>query len=996
MPYTPWLETGRNRIPNPKMLSLTGWATTAAGWSITSTPEGIQVDATTGGGPALFPNANISAVAGELYGASWDISVPAGFPTITVRATVYDYSSGGGIISERVVQIEPGDSATIKAVANRATAGATGIRTILYLDSSGVPGVRFIVKNNALATVAAIGDTIADYYDGDSQDTDILRYFWTSAVGNSESIREERSFNYPPAPRGSETIRPQDLLVEYRDRDLVRQGSIPIEDLQLKIQPVFNGVGSWSVTLPAEHRAVPYLRAPGAGIIVTNLLTGETLLSGSTSKPSKKATSADPKGMATIAGLSDDRLLWDALAFPQPSNANPTTQTAANDVRTAKASTLMRLYVNANIGPGSPVGRRGSSLRNKLTLGPDALLGAVTTRRPRFDVLGDLLNGIALETGLGFRVVQVGSNLQFQVYQPTNRAASIRLDVHNGTLQEQTVETAPPEVTRVVVAGQGQGTERQIFQFDTTDSLQGEDDWGFIIEEFKDQRNTSDTAELESSAMERLNEAGFTKVAVKATPSNEDTMIFMTDFFLGDQVAVVIDGQEQPNSIITEAAIVVDNTGLHTAVAIGDVYDFDSSSALRQTVEDTQKRLDNLERNVEIGSIGWDDVQGKPTNYPTTWSLVSGKPTTFTPSSHTHPWSQITDPLVNMGGDVDASALPGSYATGVVIHTAGAGWPMSIGTVLNVRHSGYRQFQIFTDRSNPPRSWFRTANGDSAWRPFVEYSTVGHTHSADEIVSGLINIARLPYLSNNSSNGRVYLGTDPANPVSGTSNFLSISPDSDTGTAPFRFFRNNSTVVLSIENDGEITGDAKMDASRLSKGTVPAARLPAASDTAIGAVERATTAEVLAGTDLTRYVTPFTLNAASPMRRGTTTQMNAATSQYWDFWYNTTDDKVYVGNKSGGWRRYSGTVLSAETGWATTSGSTLAGRTAVFTLPTVLESNETILVQIDPSVSTSGYNFLGATGLIRDPTNTKINVRFMQIMSLKTQPMPVLWQIVPI
>ena len=397
----------------------------------------------------------------------------------------------------------------------------------------------------------------------------------------------------------SVALRPEDLLVEYRNKSLGRDGSIPLQDLRLKMQPVYNGVGAWMVQLPAEHRAASYLRAPGAGIIVTNLKTGQTLFSGSTSKPSKKASIHDAKGLVTIAGLSDDRLLWDALAFADPTNADPAAATVANDVRTAVGSTLMRLYVTANIGPASPVGRRGTSLRNAIVLGADPALGATTTRRPRYDVLGDLLKGIAQETGMGFRLVQVGTSLQFQVYQPVNRTSTIRLDIHNGTLQDQEVEHAPPEVTRMIVAGQGEGVERQMISMTTAASTTAESDWGLIIEEFRDQRNTDVVDELEAAGLERLNDAGFTKVALKAVPSNDQTMIFLTDFFMGDRVSVVIEDQEQPNSIITEAAIVVDSQGITTAVAIGDIADFDSDSYLRQQLTDTQKRVDNLERNAE-------------------------------------------------------------------------------------------------------------------------------------------------------------------------------------------------------------------------------------------------------------------------------------------------------------------------------------------------------------------------------------------------------------
>lgn len=39
----------------------------------------------------------------------------------------------------------------------------------------------------------------------------------------------------------------------------------------------------------------------------------------------------------------------------------------------------------------------------------------------------------------------------------------------------------------------------------------------------------------------------------------------------------------------------------------------------------------------------WDEVSDKPSVYPTNWENVADKPATFTPSSHTHTLSQVTD-----------------------------------------------------------------------------------------------------------------------------------------------------------------------------------------------------------------------------------------------------------------------------------------------------------------------------------------------------------------
>lgn len=55
----------------------------------------------------------------------------------------------------------------------------------------------------------------------------------------------------------------------------------------------------------------------------------------------------------------------------------------------------------------------------------------------------------------------------------------------------------------------------------------------------------------------------------------------------------------------------------------------------------------------ESSAIDWDNVQNKPSTYPTTWEKVEGKPQTFPPSTHKHEISQIeglTDELANING----------------------------------------------------------------------------------------------------------------------------------------------------------------------------------------------------------------------------------------------------------------------------------------------------------------------------------------------------------
>lgn len=50
---------------------------------------------------------------------------------------------------------------------------------------------------------------------------------------------------------------------------------------------------------------------------------------------------------------------------------------------------------------------------------------------------------------------------------------------------------------------------------------------------------------------------------------------------------------------------------------------------------------DNLQNKPSTYPTTWEKVDGKPTSYPSTWGEVTGKPTTFPPSTHSHSISDI-------------------------------------------------------------------------------------------------------------------------------------------------------------------------------------------------------------------------------------------------------------------------------------------------------------------------------------------------------------------
>lgn len=112
-----------------------------------------------------------------------------------------------------------------------------------------------------------------------------------------------------------------------------------------------------------------------------------------------------------------------------------------------------------------------------------------------------------------------------------------------------------------------------------------------------------------------------------------------------------------------------------------------------------------------------------------------------------------------------------------------------------------------------------------------------HTHAAADITSGTIDTLRLPGATETAT-GIVELATT-AEVTTGSDTTRAVTPAGVKAVA-------DTKAALS---HAHATGD-------ITSGTFLPARLPAATATAIGAVELATSAEVIAGTDTTRAVTP--------------------------------------------------------------------------------------------------------------------------------------------
>lgn len=313
-------------------------------------------------------------------------------------------------------------------------------------------------------------------------------------------------------------------------RDQYFNRAAEIDDYQqLQLNPQFNVVGTWQLTMPYNTPAAELLTQLKAGIIVVR--NGVTIFSGPVNQKNRKWTMDGDT--LTVSGYDDMILLQNHLVYPTPLGPPFTND---YDVRTGPAETIMKGFVDANIGSNA------SSFRKmNITTEVDQARGVNITGRGRFQTLLDLCASLALQGGdLGFRVVQVGNTLQFQVYQPTDKTKSVIFSPLLGNLSDFEYTETNPTANVVIAGGGGVGAQRTINWWQDSDSMAN---YG-RYELFLDKRDTTDETELINACQEELaNDASQFNLGI--TPIDTESIRFSQDYNLGDKVSVVLTKQDE-------------------------------------------------------------------------------------------------------------------------------------------------------------------------------------------------------------------------------------------------------------------------------------------------------------------------------------------------------------------------------------------------------------------------------------------------------------------
>lgn len=372
------------------------------------------------------------------------------------------------------------------------------------------------------------------------------------------------------------------LTLYVRDPDLNRIGMID-EFSKITATPKFNDVGTWELELDQRIPLASALMQPRYGIELVH--DGVQIMSGPVDKRRIERSMAGRK--VTLTGWSDNVWLNRRIAHMEPATAAPPYATDAHDSRSGAASQVIREYVDANLGPAALPPRRVPGL----TIRSDPAMGSNISGEARLQNLLEFIRGLAVSGGgLGFGIYQAGNHLEFQMWQPADLSATVKFSEALGNLGGFTYEDKAPVANYIFCGGGEELTDRVFVEGSDAESVA---EWG-RFEEFRDRRDTTDTTEMQQTITEELADKG-PQTSLSISPFDTDTQRFGVNYYLGDTVTVLVEGEPIVNAVQSVTLTYDPDGPLSIKSEIGTP-NRASILGIFRAVRDLGTRIRNLER----------------------------------------------------------------------------------------------------------------------------------------------------------------------------------------------------------------------------------------------------------------------------------------------------------------------------------------------------------------------------------------------------------------
>jgi hypothetical protein len=367
--------------------------------------------------------------------------------------------------------------------------------------------------------------------------------------------------------------------IEVRDPALRRIGLI---DTWLKLDFIvrFCQAGTWQL-LVRDGTVQSALLQRGGGIAIYQDGVAEPVLTGQIESFERWWTVEQHTGPGSVyvAGRCDNQLAYRRLAFPEP--GRPISQQyTGRDTRPAKGPAGQAVWWELEHALGA------SALTDRqvpgVEIGPNPQLGDEVTDSLRFDVIGSKLEEWCKAKKVGYRFVwdPDSRKVRLRIFTPQDKSKRVRFSPSLGNLRQYTWTLSAPQVTRAVVACQGEGKDRYLYQ---KIDAEAEAEWGMQVEQFIDRRDLplktdpatgqpmkakTDTTDAEfEDAKKAVVEAADSALKegerngnFQVYPIDTEQCAFGRDYFVGDIVTVAVDGQEYVD-VVREVSVSVKDGG---------------------------------------------------------------------------------------------------------------------------------------------------------------------------------------------------------------------------------------------------------------------------------------------------------------------------------------------------------------------------------------------------------------------------------------------------
>jgi hypothetical protein len=298
--------------------------------------------------------------------------------------------------------------------------------------------------------------------------------------------------------------------------------------IRLQCTTRHNALSVATIEVDADHFYLSQLQSPAARVKVRE--AGKRIMDGRITKWS--ASGVGSRDTVIFTAHSPFEIFKNMRGWPVPANTLGL-QNVENYIRTGPAETVLKDIVRANaLRLGIP-----------LTILPDQGRGAIITVSLRFQPLEEKLFPLFDQAGIGVDVWMGESTYVLDCY--TSTVYPHELSEIDGTITGGSYSSTGPTVTRVVVGGQGEGVQREFRQY--IDAAR-EAEWGVVIEEFQDARDSDDGNVFDARATEVLAE-GAPVSGLSLELSGAESLKLGVELNLGNIATAEIRGQQYTEEV---------------------------------------------------------------------------------------------------------------------------------------------------------------------------------------------------------------------------------------------------------------------------------------------------------------------------------------------------------------------------------------------------------------------------------------------------------------